>query len=109
MKNTTDTNPERRCDTGFASLRNASPQNVSGVRTRGEIQQNSRNQKQSEIVNAEHGEVVTALIGVPVFRDHAIFDTKHVEPERLVMLAVTACPRLAHIDDDYVLVPNRIQ
>jgi len=45
MKNTSERNPERRCDSCFATLGNTAPQNVDRVRTRREIQQNSRRQK----------------------------------------------------------------
>src|SRR6266550_6971178 len=54
MKNTTDANSQRRRDAGFAALGNAASQNVSCVRARGQVQQNPRCQKQSEIMNPEH-------------------------------------------------------
>src|SRR4030095_6134827 len=40
---------------------------------------------------------------------HTVLHAKHVKPEGLVMLAVTACPRLAHINDNDVVVADHIQ
>src|SRR5262249_22541666 len=39
----------------------------------------------------------------------AVLDAKHVEPERLMTLAIFAGPRLSHINDDHVIVANDIQ
>ena len=44
-----------------------------------------------------------------MFSDHAVLDAKHVEPEGLMMLTIFAGPRLSHINDDHVIVPNHIQ
>jgi hypothetical protein len=41
---------------GIAALRNATSQNVNRVRARRQIKQNACRKKQSEIMNAKHGE-----------------------------------------------------
>src|SRR5262249_55864876 len=58
-------------------------------------------------VVTRHGSLLS--IGVPMFSDDAVLDAKHVEPERLMMLAILAGPRLSHINDDHVIVANHIQ
>ena len=41
--------------------------------------------------------------------NHSILNAEHVEPERLMTLAVFAArPGLPHIDDDHVVVANYI-
>jgi hypothetical protein len=39
---------------------------------------------------------------------HTVLHAKHVEPEGLVVLAVTAGPRLAHVNDNLVVVADDI-
>ena len=39
----------------------------------------------------------------------AVLHAKHVEPERLMVLAVAASPRLPHVDDDHVVLTDHIQ
>jgi hypothetical protein len=41
--------------------------------------------------------------------DHAILNAEHIEPKRLVMLTVTAGPRLADINHDHVVVADDVQ
>ena len=40
--------------------------------------------------------------------DHAILNAEHIEPKRLVVLAVLSGPDLADIDDDHVVVADDI-
>ena len=50
------------------------------------------------------------LIGVPVFGDHSVLNAKHIEPERLMMLAVYgARPGLANVNDDHVVIANHVE
>jgi len=44
-----------------------------------------------------------------VFCYFPVFDTEHVEPERLVMLTVVARPRLPQINDNHVVFADDIQ
>ena len=48
------------------------------------------------------------LIGVPMLGDHTILNTEHIEPKRLVVLAVLSGPGLADVDDDHVVVADDI-
>ena len=43
-----------------------------------------------------------------MFGDHAVLDAKHVESQRLMMLTIFAGPRVAHVDDDHVVVADYI-
>src|SRR4029077_11602649 len=40
---------------------------------------------------------------------HTVLHAEHIEPEGLVMLAVTPGPTLAHVDDNHVVIANHIQ
>jgi hypothetical protein len=40
--------------------------------------------------------------------NHAVLQAEHVESERLMMLAIFARPRLAHVNDDHVVVADHI-
>jgi len=40
--------------------------------------------------------------------DHAVLNAEHIEPERLMVLAVLSSPSLAHVDDDHVIVADHI-
>jgi hypothetical protein len=54
VKNTADANSQRRRDSGLATLRNASPQNVRRVRAGRQIERDCRGEKQSEIMDTKH-------------------------------------------------------
>ena len=43
-----------------------------------------------------------------MFGDHAVLDAEHVEPERLMMLAVFSGSALARINDDHVVVADHV-
>ena len=44
-----------------------------------------------------------------MFGYHTVLHAEHVESEGLMMLTVTPGPRLAHVNDNHVVVANHIQ
>ena len=44
-----------------------------------------------------------------MFGYHTVLHAEHVESEGLMMLTVTPGPRLAHVNDNHVVIANHIQ
>jgi hypothetical protein len=43
-----------------------------------------------------------------MFGDLSVLNAEHVEPKRLMVLTVMASPRLAHVNDDHVVLTDHV-